>query len=125
MEPASSSFFSQYKERIEQYLQNRLRLIQLQLTQKVAELSGNITWWLLIAMVAFFMLMSLSIMLGYFFAQLTGSVPLGFACLTGVYLLLLLLLIAGRKIIRNNVRDSVIQSMLDKKTETHASTKPQ
>lgn len=124
MEPQSSSFFSQYRERIEQYLQNRLRLIQLQATQKVAELSSSIVWWLLIAMVAFFMLMSLSIMLGYYFAQLTGSVPLGFACLTGVYLILLLLLLAFRKSIRKNVKDSVIQSMLETKTETHASANP-
>lgn len=124
MEPQSSSFFSQYRERIEQYLQNRLRLIQLQATQKVAELSSSIVWWLLIAVVAFFMLMSLSIMLGYYFAQLTGSVPLGFACLTGVYLILLLLLFAFRKSIRKNVKDSVIQSMLETKTETHASANP-
>lgn len=124
MEPQSSSFFSQFRERIEQYLQNRLRLIQLQATQKVAELSSSIVWWLLVAMVAFFMLMSLSIMLGYYFAQLTGSVPLGFACLTGVYLILLLLLFAFRKSIRKNVKDSVIQSMLETKTVTHASANP-
>jgi hypothetical protein len=54
MESQSSSFFTQYKERIEQYVQKRLRLIQLQLTQKVAEVSSSLTWWLLMAMVVFF-----------------------------------------------------------------------
>jgi len=121
---SDSSFFTQYKERIEQYVQNRLRLIQLQLTQKVAEVSSSITWWLLIAMVIFFLMISLSIMLGYYFAQLTGSVPLGFACLSGIYLVMLLLLFAFRKSIRKKVKDSVIQSMLDTKPETHESQQP-
>jgi hypothetical protein len=121
MESQSPSFFTQYKERIEQYVQNRLRLIQLQLTQKVAEVSSSLAWWLLMGMVVFFLMMSLSIMLGYYFAQLTGSVPLGFACLTAIYLVMLLLLLAFRKPIRKKVKDSVIQSMLDTKTETHES----
>jgi uncharacterized membrane protein YdjX (TVP38/TMEM64 family) len=121
---SDSSFFTQYKERIEQYVQNRLRLIQLQITQKVAEVSSSITWWLLIAMVVFFLMISLSIMLGYCFAQLTGSVPLGFACLSGIYLVMLLLLFAFRKSIRKKVKDSVIQSMLDTKPETHESQQP-
>jgi len=121
MESQSTSFFTQYKERIEQYVQNRLRLIQLQLTQKVAELSSSLTFWLLMAMVVFFLMMSLSIMLGYYFAQLTHSVPLGFACLSGIYLVMVLLLLAFRKSIRKKVKDSVIQSMLDTKTETHES----
>ena len=121
---SDSSFFTQYKERIEQYVQNRLRLIQLQITQKVAEVSSSITWWLLIAMVVFFLMISLSIMLGYYFAQVTGSVPLGFACLSGIYLIMLLLLFAFRKSIRKKVKDSVIQSMLDTKPETHESQQP-
>jgi uncharacterized membrane protein YdjX (TVP38/TMEM64 family) len=121
MESQSSSFFTQYKERIEQYVQNRLRLIQLQLTQKVAEVSSSLIWWLLMAMVVFFLMMSFSIMLGYYFAQLTGSVPLGFACLTGIYLVMVLLLVAFRKSIQKKVKDSVIQSMLDTKPETHES----
>jgi hypothetical protein len=121
MESQSSSFFTQYKERIEQYVQNRLRLIQLQLTQKVAEVSSSLTWWLLMAMVVFFLMMSLSIMLGYYFAQLTGSVPLGFACLTGIYLVMVVLLFAFRKSIRKKVKDSVIQSLLHTKPETHES----
>jgi polyferredoxin len=121
---SDSSFFTQYKERIEQYVQNRLQLIQLQLTQKVAEVSSSITWWLLIAMLVFFLMISLSIMLGYYFAQLTGSVPLGFACLSGIYLIMLLLLFAFRKSIRTKVKDSVIQSMLDTKPETHESQQP-
>ena len=124
MESQSPSFFTQYKERIEQYVQNRLRLIQLQLTQKVAELSSSLAWWLLIAMVVFFLMISLSIMLGYYFAQLTGSVPLGFACLSGIYLVMLLLLFAFRKSIRKKVKNSVIQSMLDTKPETHESQQP-
>ena len=121
MESQSSSFFTQYKERIEQYVQNRLRLIQLQLTQKVAEVSSSLTWWLLMAMVVFFLMMSFSIMLGYYFAQLTGSVPLGFACLTGVYMVMVLLLYAFRKSIRKKIKDSVIQSRLDTKPVTHES----
>jgi hypothetical protein len=121
MESQYSSFFTQYKERIEQYVQNRLRLIQLQLTQKMAEVSSSLAWWLLMGMVVFFLMMSLSIMLGYYFAQLTGSVPLGFACLSGIYLVMVLLLLAFRKPIRKKVKDSVIQSMLDTKTETHES----
>ena len=69
-------------------------------------------------------MISLSIMLGYYFAQLTGSVPLGFACLSGIYLIMLLLLFAFRKSIRTKVKDSVIQSMLDTKPETHESQRP-
>ncbi|MEI8109528.1 MAG: phage holin family protein [Chitinophagia bacterium] len=120
MENSSNSFFGEYRERIEGYLQNRLRLMQLQLTQKTANLSATLTWAILFAGLLFFLILSVSLMAGFYLGERWGSYWLGFACVAGIFLLKIIFLILFRKPIQRMVTNRVIESMLTPKTEDHA-----
>lgn len=117
MENNANSFFGEYRERIEGYIQNRLRLMQLQLTQKAANLSATLTWAILLAGMLFFLIMSVSLMAGCYLGERWGSYWLGFACVAGIFLLKIILLILFRKPIQRMVNNRVIESMLNPKTD--------
>ena len=123
MENNANSFFGEYRERIEGYIQNRIRLIQLQLTQKTANLSATLTWAILLVGMLFFLILSVSLMAGFYLGERWGSYLLGFACVAGVFLLKILLLILFRKPIQRMVTNRVIESLLTPTTEDHAPEK--
>ena len=104
MEPQSDSFFQQYKDMLEQHLLNRMRLLQLQAVKKMAALSAGFTLITLLAMLSFLVMMSASIMLGFWLAGPTGSVQMGFACVTVFYLLIVALIFLFRKQLQKKKR---------------------
>jgi hypothetical protein len=110
-----NSFFTESKDALEKYLQNRLLLVQLQVTEKVSKLMAAMFTGLLIAVLSFFILLFLSIMAGYYFAALTGSTFLGFGVVAAFYLILLIVIIAIRKnVIQKNIINMVIEVMFEK-----------
>lgn len=123
MEPQSDSFFQQYKEMLEQHLLNRMRLLQLQAVKKMAALSAGFTLITLLAMLSFLVMMSASIMLGFWLAGPTGSVQMGFACVTVFYLLIVALIFLFRKQLQKKIMDQVIDSLLEEKPENNETTR--
>lgn len=119
MEPQSDSFFQQYKDLLEQHLLNRMRLLQLQAVRKMAALSAGFSLMTMLAMLSFLVMMSASIMLGFWLAGPTGSVQMGFACVTLFYFLIVILLYLFRKQIHKKIMDQVIDSLLEEKPETN------
>jgi hypothetical protein len=119
MEPQSDSFFQQYKDLLEQHLLNRMRLLQLQAVRKMAALSAGFSLMTMLAMLSFLVMMSASIMLGFWLAGPTGSVQMGFACVTLFYFLIVILLYLFRKQIQKKIMDQVIDSLLEEKPETN------
>lgn len=119
MEPQSDSFFQQYKDLLEQHLLNRMRLLQLQAVRKMAALSAGFSLMTMLAMLSFLVMMSASIMLGFWLAGPTGSVQMGFACVTIFYILIVLLLFLFRKQLQRKIMDQVINSLLEDKPETN------
>lgn len=113
-----SSYFSESKEQIELYIKDRLLLIKLQTAEKVARLAGLLFTGLTIALFSFFVLLFISMMGGYFFASLTGSLYLGFGIVAIFYLLLLLVLIKFRKpLIEKWVGDIIVRLFFEKEKE--------
>ncbi len=123
MEPLSDSFFQQYKDMLEQHLLNRMRLLQLQAVKKMAALSAGFTLITLLAMLSFLVMMSASIMLGFWLAGPTGSVQMGFACVTVFYLLIVALIFLFRKQLQKKIMDQVIDSLLEEKPENNETTR--
>ncbi|MFM7359168.1 MAG: hypothetical protein ACKO1T_11395 [Sediminibacterium sp.] len=119
MEPQSEDFFQQYKVLLEQHLLNRVRFIQLNAVKKIATLSAGFTLITILAMLMFLVMMSASIMLGFWLAGPTGSVQMGFACVTIFYILIVLLLFLFRKQLQRKIMDQVIDSLLEEKPETN------
>ncbi len=123
MEQQSDSFFQQYRDMLEQHLLNRMRLLQLKAVKKTAALSAGFTLISLVAMLSFLVMMSASIMLGFWLAGPTGSVQMGFACVTIFYLLIVILIFLFRRQLQKKIMDQVINSLLEEKPENDETTR--
>lgn len=110
MQNEEPSFFSESHKQIEQYIRDRILLIKLQAAEKVARLSGLLLTGMVLALLSFFILLFISIMGGYFFASITGSLYWGFGIVAALYLLLLVLVVRFRKVlIQNWVADTIVK----------------
>ena len=123
MENEEPSFFSESREQIEQYIQDRILLLKLQTAKKTARLVSLLFTGLALALLGFFVLLFISMMAGYFFASLTGSLYSGFGLVAAFYLLLLVSIVRFRKtLIQNWVADTIIKTFFendkDDKNET-------
>ena len=108
------AYFTSAKDHLESYVQDRLLLIKLQATEKSAKLIGVLTGVLLISILSFFVLFFVSIMAGYFFAEVLNSMYAGFGIVTGIYAILLGILIARKKYLEKFVANTVVKIMFDK-----------
>jgi hypothetical protein len=106
---AEKPFFAETKEEVENYLQNRLLLVKMQTAEKTAKLVAALSIGIVLGGLGFFMLFFLSIMAGYYFADLTNSLYIGFAIVTAAYLTLFLVLYLLRKKIASGIIDTVIK----------------
>lgn len=109
-----TNFFTDTRKELEQYVADRLLLFKMQSTDKGSKLIASLFFILLDAMLFFFILLFLSIMAGYFFAEVTGSLYVGFGIVAGTYLLLGLLLFLMRGRIEKKIIDTIIQIIFDK-----------
>jgi hypothetical protein len=92
--------------------------LKLQTADKAARLAGLLFTGLTLALFSFFVLLFISMMGGYLFASLTGSLYLGFGIIAAFYLLLLLLIIKFRKtLIEKWVGDAIIGVFFEKEME--------
>jgi hypothetical protein len=111
----NENFFAASKDRIQDYIQDRIALAKLQVLEKVSRLLSALISGLLILVLGFFILLFFGLTGGYFFAQITGSLFLGFAIMFGIFVLLfILLLVYRKKIIYTRVTNFVIDIFFDK-----------
>lgn len=113
-------FFSESKQKVEAYIQDRILLFKLEFVEKISKLVAVLFSGLIIALLGFFILLFISIMAGYFFASLTNSLYTGFAIVAAFYLILLFVVLRYRKnIIEKNVINGVIKVLFDKEKNTN------
>jgi len=114
------NFFEESKDAIKRYLQDRLLLLKLQLTEKIAKLISVMFTCLMIAVLIFFIILFLSIMAGFYFASLTGSNFWGFGIVAAFYLILLIIIIILRKrVLQKSIINMIIAVMFEKTKEEH------
>jgi hypothetical protein len=116
-EEKKDNFFSETKKLLENYVHDRILLLKLEWTKKAANASAGIANGLMLAVFGLFALIFFSVTLGFVFSELTGSFIWGFAIVTGIYVLLLVLLIANKKWITRKVSGAVISSVFSNKKE--------
>ena len=115
MQNEEPSFFSESREQIEQYIQDRILLLKLQAAEKAARLSGLLFTGIVLALLSFFVLLFISMMGGYFFASITGSLYSGFGIVAAFYLLLFVLIVRFRKVlIQNWVANTIVKIFFEK-----------
>lgn len=121
MEETKEDFFAASGKELEQYFQDRLLLLKMQVGDKTASLITLLFSVMVIGLLAFFILLFLSIMAGYYFAGLTGSLYIGFAIVAFFYLSLLGVLIAMRKRFQRKIINILIRIFFAK-TDNDASS---
>lgn len=109
MEESENDFFADSGKKLEQYVRDRIWLVQLQASEKAARLIAILFSLFLTGLLVFFIIVFLSIMAGYYFAGITGSLYAGFGIVGAWYVLLLVILILVRKWFEKKIINIVIR----------------
>ncbi len=108
------SFFVEVKDMVEEYVEDRLLLVRLQLTEKAAKLSSVAFLLIGICMLCIILLMIISFIAGYCLSKATGSYPIGFGILAIIYVLLIfLLIIIHKKYTGKIISDRVVKFSME------------
>ena len=109
----SGSFFSNIKQETEAYFQARINLFQLELTEKMARLTGIIAVVILMAVLFILVMLGLSMMAGYYFADKFQSNYYGFAVVAGFYFLLFLIIWLTRKKLATFIANKMVKVIFE------------
>jgi hypothetical protein len=112
-EQSSGGFFSTARQQVEHYIEARLHLIQLETTEKIAQIVGLASVILLVGAIGALFMLCISLMAGYYFAQVFDSFFIGFALVAGFYLLLLIILLITGKRFATFVADKFIKTLFN------------
>lgn len=111
------NYFTEVKTVLQDYIQDRILLVKLQMAEKISSAAAGIVAGMLIGIIGFFILLFLSITAGFYFASLTGSNSWGFAIVAGIYLILLIIVFILKKtVIEKKVIGKTLQSFFGKKS---------
>jgi len=114
-EPASN-FFTDTINLIKQYISDRITLIKLQSIEKVSTIAASIASGITLAVLGLFFLIFFSITLGFLFSYWLNSEIAGFGIVAGIYLLLIIIIVVfGKKIFGNLITKKIIQNSFKKK----------
>ncbi|SJZ73437.1 phage holin family protein [Sediminibacterium ginsengisoli] len=110
----TEDFFRDSRRELEEYVRDRLLLAKMQVADKSSRLVAMLFTVGLLAMFGLFILLFLSIMAGYYFADLTGSLYAGFGIVAAAYILLVIILLVTRRRYEQRITDMVIKVFFDK-----------
>ena len=97
-----ANYFKDTTRKLKQYIQQRILLLRLQATEKVSRIAATLITFIVIIVIALFLLIFGSITAGYWLADLTGSFTTGFGIVALFYLVVFLfVLFFLRKILQN------------------------
>ncbi|MFT4154705.1 phage holin family protein [Parafilimonas sp.] len=110
-----SNYFQETKQKINQYIQQRVLLLRLQAADKASRVASTVITMIIIAILLLFMLIFASITAGYWLTDLTGSLTKGFGIVALFYLIIFLFVIFFlRKTLRNFFVDRFIKLIYKK-----------
>lgn len=110
------NFFEESKERVQEYVKDRILLLKLEAVEKISRLTATIVSGLLITIFSFFIILFVSIMVGYLIGEALHHAYWGFAIVAGIYVFLLILIVVLRKqLIERPIITAVIDVFFEKK----------
>jgi len=110
------NFFEESKERVQEYVKDRILLLKLEAVEKISRLTATIVSGLLITIFSFFIILFVSIMVGYLIGEALHHTYWGFAIVAGIYVFLLVLIVIFRKnLIERPIINAVIDVFFEKK----------
>jgi hypothetical protein len=111
-----SNFFTDTINLLKQYVSDRITLVKLQSIEKISTLAASIASGVTLAVLGLFFLIFFSITLGFLFASWLDSNTAGFGIVAGIYLLLIIIIVVfGKKIFGNLITKKIIQNSFKKK----------
>jgi hypothetical protein len=123
MPEQKQNFFEETQDLAEEYVKNRLQLLKLQTAEKSAKLVTLVFAGLIIGLLSFFILLFVSIMAGYYFAEKFNSQFFGFGLVAAFYIILLIIvLLLRKKILDKYVSGRVIKIFFESTIETEDET---
>jgi hypothetical protein len=103
------------KNEIREYLEVRLDLLKLQTAESISRLLSSTATIAIIGYISFFILFSLSLSAGYFFAAKLNSYVKGFLCVAAIYVFLLIIfLICKKRIVERPIIKSIVRLFFPK-----------
>jgi Putative Actinobacterial Holin-X, holin superfamily III len=119
--PQPSTLLNSLREDVSSLVADQVLLLQLKGTKKVAQVISLIAAVLLMVFLGFCVLIFLSIIGGYYLVKTTGNFYIGAGIITGIYvLLLIILMIIRKKYFQTSVANTIIKLLFDatEKTKT-------
>lgn len=115
MEEAKKDFFEETYGVFTEYVDDRMLLLKIQAAEKSGKLISAIIKMAVVALFIFFILLFVSIMSGYYFAELTGSMFYGFSIVAGIYIgLLLIFLFINQQFLSKRIMNTVIRIFFER-----------
>lgn len=113
-EKQAEVFVDKLKQQITEYMQLRLDLLKADFTEKTALIFSKMITGVIVLVMLFMVLIFGSVVLGLYLGNVFGSLVLGFAVVTGLYLLLIVLLMLVKdKFIQTPVANQIIDIMYE------------
>jgi hypothetical protein len=103
--PTLGAFAATLKSDVTEWVKTKLELLRLETLDKTATAATLLLYGLILLNIVFFALLFAFLTLGVLLGQWVGSLAGGFALISLLYLLLLGLLILGRKTLWNKLKD--------------------
>lgn len=118
MEEDKNDYFSETSDLLKKYSDDRLLLFKIQAAQKTGKLISRLVFIAVSSLLFFFLLFFVSIMLGYFFAGLTGSLFTGFSIVAAIYLVLFVgFILLFKNVISKKIMDMIAVIFFEKNPE--------
>ena len=115
MEKTKKDFFEDTYGVFTEYVDDRILLLKIQAAEKSGKVVALTIKMAVLALFVFFIMLFLSMMGGYYFAELTGSMFYGFCIIAGIYVVLLLVfLVLYKNVLSKRLVDLVIKIFFEK-----------
>lgn len=115
MEETKKDFFEETYGVFTEYVDDRMLLLKIQAAEKSGKLISAIIKMAVVALFIFFILLFVSIMSGYYFAELTGSMFYGFSIVAAIYIFLLLIfLLINQQFLSKRIMNTVIRIFFER-----------
>lgn len=101
-----------------EYVKLQVEILKLELVQRISALAAKLVSAIMLALLAMFALIGVTIGAGFYLGERFESNALGFLAIGGFYIFLFLLFfLFGDRIIQAPVRDKIIQAFLGEEKE--------
>jgi len=109
-----SRIIGSLRDDVESLVHDQITLLQLKFTKKVAQVISLVAAVLLLVFLGFCIIITLSIIGGYYFIQKTGNFYTGVGIIAGIYFVLFLaLMIIRKKYFQTSIANTIIRLLFD------------